>query len=158
MIDLRAVDVTYASGPPWRRRRLRAVRSVSLQIAPSETLGLVGESGSGKTSVGRLCLGFMLPTSGQVMFRGRALDTNPRRRRGRLQVVLQHPEWALNPRLRVASSVAEPLMITGHTDRRENQSRVQEILATSDSRPLSPAGIHMNCREDRGSASRSRER
>lgn len=112
LVDLRSATVEYLSGPPWARYRVHAVRLVTLQIAEGETLGLVGESGSGKTTIGRLCLGLLKPTNGQVWFDGAPLSSK-RRVKGRLQVVLQNPEWALNPRLLVRVSVAEPLSIVG---------------------------------------------
>jgi branched-chain amino acid transport system ATP-binding protein len=53
------------------KRPLVAVRNVSLQIRPGEVLGLVGESGSGKSTIGRMAISLLPPTSGQVMFEGR---------------------------------------------------------------------------------------
>ncbi|WP_296763195.1 ATP-binding cassette domain-containing protein [Sediminimonas sp.] len=111
VINLKDINVTF-------RRRLiggdavHAVRGVSLSIGPGETLGLVGESGSGKTTLGRVCLGLLRPTSGTMRFDGQDFG-RLRQRRGQLSVVLQHPEWALNPRLRCGVSVAEPLKILG---------------------------------------------
>jgi ABC-type glutathione transport system ATPase component len=110
VIELRQLVVTYRKGPPWRRVAVPALQGVSLAIAAGETLGLVGESGSGKSTLGRVALGLVQPTQGEVLFDGCPLDP-ALRRRGALSVVFQHPEWALNPRLRCGSSVAEPLHI-----------------------------------------------
>ncbi|SEK67856.1 peptide/nickel transport system ATP-binding protein/oligopeptide transport system ATP-binding protein [Roseovarius nanhaiticus] len=111
VITLDKVGVTF-------RRRLiggdvvEAVRDVSVEIAEGETLGLVGESGSGKTTLGRVCLGLLQPTTGEMRMQGEAFG-RLRQRRGQLSVVLQHPEWALNPRLRCGASVGEPLRVLG---------------------------------------------
>ena len=99
IVALDKVWLSYAAGRLWGGSRVDAVRGVSLVIAGGETLGLVGESGSGKTSLGRLCLGLLRPTQGEVRFEGRRYAGRAAFR-GKLAVVLQHPEWALNPRLR----------------------------------------------------------
>ncbi|TMR04940.1 ABC transporter ATP-binding protein [Actinomadura soli] len=97
---------------------------------PGQTVGLVGESGSGKTTLGRVLLGLVRPTSGQVMFDGRPVTGRgaARRLRGRLQVVLQNPDWSLNPTLRVWRSVAEPLAVTGAIPRRDRRAAVEDML------------------------------
>jgi ABC-type glutathione transport system ATPase component len=110
IVRLKDVAVTYGGGRIWRRSSVDAVKNVSIDIASGETLGLVGESGSGKTTLSRVCLGLLAPTKGEMHFCGEPFGSL-RRRRGQLSVVLQHPEWALNPRLRCAASVQEPLMI-----------------------------------------------
>ena len=125
IVALDKVSFAYVSGPGWARVRTPVLREFSLDIAPGEMVGLVGESGSGKTTVGRLCLGLIRPTSGRVIFGGRPM---PRRHQpGSLAVVLQHPQWSLNPRARVGKSVAEPLVLAG-VERAHRQSRVAEIL------------------------------
>src|SRR5262249_44533839 len=115
--ELRDVDFGYRSGPPWARTQKRAVKSVSLTVAPHETLGLVGQSGSGKTSVGRLMLGLAHPTNGTVLFEGRPISEERRRHRGRLQAVLQNPAWSLDPRMRCGTSIAEPLTVSDGSTR-----------------------------------------
>ncbi len=128
IVSLDAVSVVYRRGPMWNRAAVEAVREASLAVAPGETIGLVGESGSGKTTLGRLCLGLLRPSTGKVLFEGEPF----RRRsatRGRLSVVLQQPEWALNPRLRNGVSVAEPLAVLGGIDARARRERVAAILA-----------------------------
>jgi ABC-type glutathione transport system ATPase component len=124
ILELDGVSVTYASGPFFRRDHKTALDNVSFSIAHNEILGLVGESGSGKTTAGRVALGLLRPQSGTVRFDGRAF---PRRRTelaGRMQAVLQNPQWSLNPRMRVGSSVAEPLTVLGIRD----DPRVREML------------------------------
>ncbi len=119
--------VTYHAGPAWSRRHIDAVREMSLSIDAGETVGLVGESGSGKTTVGRLCLGLVRPSCGEVRFAGAPLVRGRGRVRGQLSVVLQHPDWALNPRLKCGVSVAEPLSILGAAPA-ERAGRVAEML------------------------------
>ena len=126
IVALRGVTVTYRSGPVWNRRTVRAVRGLDLDIPPGTILGLVGESGSGKTTIGRLCLGLLRPSEGDVLFEGVPMR-HRRVLKGRAAVVLQQPEWALNPRLRVGTSVAEPLTVQG-VARPERRERAREAL------------------------------
>jgi ABC-type glutathione transport system ATPase component len=128
VISLEAVSKTYARGLPWARRHVEAVRSIDLAIATGETLALVGESGSGKSTIGRLCLGLIAPTSGRVLLDGEPFSELRGRLRGRLSAVLQHPLSSLNPRLRVGTSVAEPLAITGTLPRTQTRRRAEEML------------------------------
>ncbi|MDB6002548.1 MAG: transporter related, partial [Rhizobacter sp.] len=127
-IEFRKLVVTYRKGSLWRRTDVAAVRQVDLSIAPGETVGLVGESGSGKSTLGRVALGLLAPTQGEFRFEGAPFDARVRRE-GALSVVFQHPEWALNPRLRSGVSIAEPLAVQGMGSREERSLRVAEMLA-----------------------------
>jgi peptide/nickel transport system ATP-binding protein len=107
------------------------VHDVSLAIECGETLGLVGESGSGKSTVARMILGLIEPTSGQVHFDGHPITTRGRHMRTlrrRFQPVFQDPYAALNPRMRVAEIIAEPLVIHERLSRAERQRRSTELL------------------------------
>lgn len=112
--------------------RVQAVSDVSFDIDTGETLGLVGESGCGKTTIGRAILQLPPPSEGEVLLDGVALTGLPasalRAQRARVQMVFQDPVSSLNPRRTIAASVATPLDIAGHGDRRERDARVREML------------------------------
>jgi peptide/nickel transport system ATP-binding protein len=95
------------------RSWVRAVDGVDLVIHERETLGIVGESGCGKTTLGRVIMGLIRPTLGQVLFEGEdvALLTKRemRRHRSDMQMVFQSPYDSFNPRFTVLNSVGEPL-------------------------------------------------
>jgi peptide/nickel transport system ATP-binding protein len=118
---------------PVSGRTLSAVADVSLTVGRGETLGLVGESGCGKSTLGRAVLQLRRPTAGKVVFDGAdltALDGEALRlMRRRLQLIFQDPIASLNPRRCIGDIVAEPLVISGITDRTERERRVRDVLS-----------------------------
>jgi peptide/nickel transport system ATP-binding protein len=114
-------------------KSLAAVSGVSFAIARGETLGLVGESGCGKSTLARAILRLTRATSGQIIFdnidlgllEGAAL----RAVRRRLQIIFQDPIASLNPRRRVGDILAEPLLITGVSDKAERDRRIADVLS-----------------------------
>jgi len=115
-----------------KKTAVRAVDDVSFTIERGETFGLVGESGSGKTTTGRCILRLIEPTSGEVIFDGRdvlALSrTEMRAARRQMQIVFQDPYSSLNPRMRAADIVEEPLVIHGLGSKVERRERVRELF------------------------------
>ena len=110
----------------------RVVDDVSFTIRRGETLGLVGESGSGKSTVARMLLRLVEPTSGSITFDGADLLAATKRElrllRCRIQMVFQDPYAALDPRMSVAQIVAEPFAIQGGFSREHIRTRLDELM------------------------------
>ncbi|MGH9914668.1 MAG: ABC transporter ATP-binding protein [Pyrinomonadaceae bacterium] len=112
--------------------QVRAVDGVSFEILQGETLGLVGESGCGKSTIGRLILRLIEPTSGEVIFDKKNIfnlrDSEMRALRREMQVIFQDPYASLNPRQKARDIVAEPLVIHGIGNRTEREARVATLF------------------------------
>ena len=123
---------------------IHAVDDVSFDLAPGESLGLVGESGCGKTTVGKLLVKLLEPTSGQIHFRLPALDAQGAASgpvetgdiraaelkgfRRQAQMIFQDPYESMNPRRTIYDTIAEPLAVQGVGHMTDRVDQVSEIL------------------------------
>ncbi|SNT37071.1 ABC transporter ATP-binding protein [Tardiphaga sp. 215_C5_N2_1] len=142
LVQARNLKRAFDVSKPWLNRVierspmefLKAVDGVSFEIRRGETFALVGESGSGKSTVARMVVGLLPPTSGDVIIDGVSMSDPAQAGarkllRKRIQMIFQDPYASLNPRLRVDAIIAEPIrafdLIQGERDIR---ARVGELL------------------------------
>jgi len=120
------------TGTMLRKRKLVAVDEVNLTIDEGECLGLVGESGCGKSTVGRILLNLLEPTSGSVYFNGIDLTSASEKVindiRLKLQMVFQDPYDSLNPRKRAEDIIREPLDLHTSWSLSQKKERVLELI------------------------------
>ena len=115
---------------------VHAVDNVSFDIKRKETFGLVGESGCGKTTVARLILNLIKPTSGEVFFEEENIfkkfqSANKEEKlklRRKMQLIFQNPYGSLDPRMTVFDIISEPFVIHKHVPRNQWKEKVYELL------------------------------
>ncbi|MET1047183.1 MAG: ABC transporter ATP-binding protein, partial [Hyphomicrobium sp.] len=125
-IDLIKIYKTKSSG------EVRAVNGVGFSVMPGEILGVVGESGSGKSTIARLLMRLIEPTSGDIILDGQnitGVTGEPlRKMRQHMQLVFQNPHSALNGRHTIGDAIGEPLRIQTRMSRAAIEKRVEELL------------------------------
>ncbi len=137
MIELKNISRSFHVK---RNTYIQAVDNVSLSINEGEIVCLVGESGCGKTTTGRMIVGLLNPTKGQILYRGRDIlhldKTEQKEYRLGVQLVHQDPYASLNPSFTIFDTMAAPLKRHGHTrNDAETRQRVIELLEMVDLTP-----------------------
>jgi oligopeptide/dipeptide ABC transporter ATP-binding protein len=131
-LELRNLSKHFDVRTQRGRGVVRAVNDVNLVIPDGQTVALVGESGCGKTTIAKLVLMLEQPTGGAVMFEGKTLAGMSRREiknyRRHVQAVFQDPYASLNPRLKVAKIISEPILAHDRPERAALRKRVLELL------------------------------
>jgi peptide/nickel transport system ATP-binding protein/glutathione transport system ATP-binding protein len=135
LLTVRGLTTRFAVRGGFFRRTIanvHAVEDVSFELQKGRTLSLVGESGCGKSTAGRSILRLVEPLSGKVVLDGTditALDAGGlRRARADMQMIFQDPFASLNPQMKLAAQVAEPMRNYGLVSRSEMEDRVAMLF------------------------------
>ena len=136
LVQVRDLSKTFDSRKGFfgKRRSLKAVSDVTLDIPRGRVTGVVGESGCGKSTLARLVVRLLRPSAGQVTFDGTDLgalsNAEMRRLRRRIQMVFQDPYSAIDPRYTVADALLEPFQVQGtRLSAAQARDKVAELLA-----------------------------
>lgn len=128
LLDVRNVSKQFC----LKGKLLHAVQNISFSLAPGEILGLGGESGCGKSTIGKMVMGIIEPTSGSIFFEGQKLAELTRQRsqawRRHIQMIFQHPAASLNPRMNVQEILEEPFLIHGLTKGKDKYKHMAKLL------------------------------
>ena len=121
--------------PFQKKRFVRAVSDVSLEVFEGETFGLVGESGCGKSTLANTTLGIQKVDSGKIFFDGQELTAMNKKQlkeaRRKMQMIFQDPFSSLNPRMSVSQIIAEPLQIHHVCKSKEDlDKRIRDLMDT----------------------------
>ncbi len=112
---------------------VKAVKDVSFDVYPGETMGLVGESGCGKTTLGRTLLRLVKAQSGDIIYKGKHIldlsKSDMKDMRRDMQIIFQDPYSSLNPRMTIGQSLLEPMRIHGlFNSKKERLEKAAELL------------------------------
>ena len=103
----------------------KIINNVSFSMKKGEILGVLGKSGAGKSTIGKILLQLSRPTTGTILFEGKALSEVPRRD---IQAIFQDPYTALNPSLKIGEILEEPLIANEVFLKEERRKKVEETL------------------------------
>ncbi|WP_067675435.1 dipeptide ABC transporter ATP-binding protein [Nocardia miyunensis] len=119
-------------GSPWKSTEFRAVDEVSFRLGRGTTMAIVGESGSGKSTVAKMVLGLLEPTSGTVTFEGKSIADLDRKGafafRRRVQPIFQNPYGSLDPMYSIYRTIEEPLRTHRIGDSAQREATVRDLL------------------------------
>jgi peptide/nickel transport system ATP-binding protein len=128
LVDIRRT-FTVTGGFFRGKKTLHAVSGVSLRIQKGDVLGLVGESGCGKTTLARILLGLLTPSSGEILMDGKEMGREGRKIISRkIQPIFQDPYSSLNPRKTIGAIVSLPLRVHRVGGSSTWRGKAEEIL------------------------------
>jgi len=137
LIQVKNLSKTFTvPGGFTQRSYIEAVKDVTFSLQPGETVAIIGESASGKSTVGKIILGLVKPSSGEVIYRGQPIHSlkgnGMRAYRKAVQAVFQDPHSSLNPKMRIEDIIIEPLRNFGYRgDCRRRLSYLLEVVGLS---------------------------
>jgi peptide/nickel transport system ATP-binding protein len=130
-LECRDVSRTFLVGKGFfsEKKTLKAVQNISLKVKRGEVLAVVGESGCGKTTLAKMLLGLLQPSSGEIFMEGEPINEVDIRSIARhVQPVFQDPYSSLNPRKTIESIISLPLKVHKIGDKESQRKRVEEVL------------------------------
>ena len=135
MLEARHLVKRFPIGGAIKSRNVHAINDVSLTIRRGEVVSLVGESGSGKSTMARLIIRLIEPTSGEIFLDGvDVLKSEPRKAsleyRRRVQMIFQDPFGSLSPNHSIGNQLERPLIVHKRARGKEVRERVLDLLAT----------------------------
>ncbi|MEE2760160.1 MAG: oligopeptide/dipeptide ABC transporter ATP-binding protein [Pseudomonadota bacterium] len=131
MLECRGVGRNFIVGKGifTEKKNLRAVQDVNLKVNRGEVLAVVGESGCGKTTLAKMMLGLLKPSSGEIFIEGQPISNVSIRQIARkVQPVFQDPYSSLNPRKTLEAIMSLPLKVHSIGTPEERRQRVEEIM------------------------------
>ena len=136
VLEVQNLSKTFPIGGWLKPKQLHALTDISFSLHPGEVVALVGESGSGKSTIARILVRLIAPSSGRISFKGKSiLEAEPRRAslayRSQVQMIFQDPFGSLNPVHTLGHHIARPMLRHGKVKgAAELQPRVHALLET----------------------------
>ncbi|MCT1367171.1 ATP-binding cassette domain-containing protein [Kocuria sp. HSID16901] len=133
VLELKDLQVHFTTriGTLFRRKVVKAVDGISLEIRRGRTVGVVGESGSGKTTLANVIVGLQEPTGGELLYRGRPVGNRSADRKefGKsITMIFQNASTALNPRMTTHDIIRDPMDVHSMGSTVDRSRRVSELL------------------------------
>jgi peptide/nickel transport system ATP-binding protein/oligopeptide transport system ATP-binding protein len=137
---------TIGGGGFRKKYTIKAVDDVSFHITEREILGLVGESGCGKTTCGKIILRILNPSSGKIVFEGHDITSISQKEMARfrkqMMIIYQDPFGSLDPRMKIGSTIAEPMEVHHMFSKEENEQKENRIVELMETVGLTPDQIN----------------
>lgn len=136
-LEIKNLEKTYLSPRAFSKPvEVKALRGVSIEVMPGETLAVVGESGCGKSTLAKVLMKIESATAGEVKVDGKSLhDYTQKQLPSHLQMIFQDPYSSLNPRKKIRDIIGEPLVIRGQASKEAIAKKVEDTARFVGLRP-----------------------